>query len=103
MDETNDDDEPFIIGFFHPHCSAGGGGERVLWKIIQALGELKEGKLISGGRRRREKKSSKGNVDILGSLDESDLKKLKQLSVIVYTVDDPSESFKRGKYYLSVV
>jgi len=29
-----------VIAFFHPHCSAGGGGERVLWKSVQALGEL---------------------------------------------------------------
>jgi len=28
------------IGFFHPNCSAFGGGERVLWKLIQALDEL---------------------------------------------------------------
>jgi alpha-1,2-mannosyltransferase len=31
-----------VVAFFHPHCSAGGGGERVLWKAIQVLGELHE-------------------------------------------------------------
>lgn len=31
-----------VIGFFHPNCSSGGGGERVLWKMIQALSELIE-------------------------------------------------------------
>lgn len=30
------------IAFFHPHCSAGGGGERVLWKAIKALAELND-------------------------------------------------------------
>ncbi len=25
------------VGFFHPYCNAGGGGERVLWCAIQAL------------------------------------------------------------------
>lgn len=25
------------IGFFHPYCNAGGGGERVLWCAIRAL------------------------------------------------------------------
>jgi len=25
------------IGFFHPYCDAGGGGERVLWVLIDAL------------------------------------------------------------------
>lgn len=29
-----------VIAFFHPYCSAGGGGERVLWKIIEVLGDL---------------------------------------------------------------
>ncbi|KAK9456425.1 hypothetical protein V1511DRAFT_281953 [Dipodascopsis uninucleata] len=27
---------PFIVGFFHPYCNAGGGGERVLWTAIHA-------------------------------------------------------------------
>jgi len=26
-----------IVGFFHPYCNAGGGGERVLWVAIQSL------------------------------------------------------------------
>lgn len=26
-----------IVGFFHPYCNAGGGGERVLWCAIRAL------------------------------------------------------------------
>lgn len=29
-----------VLAFFHPHCSSGGGGERVLWAIIQAIGEI---------------------------------------------------------------
>jgi alpha-1,2-mannosyltransferase len=28
------------IAFFHPYCLAGGGGERVLWKAVQALDDL---------------------------------------------------------------
>ncbi len=31
-----------VIAFFHPRCSAGGGGERVLWKQVEALGQMKE-------------------------------------------------------------
>ncbi len=26
-----------LVGFFHPYCDAGGGGERVLWVAINAL------------------------------------------------------------------
>ncbi|KAI5840801.1 hypothetical protein DFP73DRAFT_557907 [Morchella snyderi] len=29
-------DEGIIVGFFHPFCNAGGGGERVLWAAIRA-------------------------------------------------------------------
>ncbi|KAL7268805.1 asparagine-linked glycosylation protein [Rhizina undulata] len=25
-----------IVGFFHPYCNTGGGGERVLWAAIRA-------------------------------------------------------------------
>src|SRR5882762_9558901 len=25
------------VAFFHPYCNAGGGGERVLWKAINAI------------------------------------------------------------------
>eukprot|EP00051_Salpingoeca_urceolata_P001715 m.43472 g.43472 ORF g.43472 m.43472 type:complete len:355 (-) comp11637_c0_seq1:110-1174(-) len=28
-----------VVGFFHPYCNAGGGGERVLWAAINALQE----------------------------------------------------------------
>jgi len=26
-----------VVGFFHPYCNAGGGGERVLWAAVDAL------------------------------------------------------------------
>ncbi|EIW52437.1 mannosyltransferase [Trametes versicolor FP-101664 SS1] len=35
-----------IVGFFHPYCNAGGGGERVLWAAIHAL-QRKEPDVIS--------------------------------------------------------
>ena len=27
----------FSVGFFHPFCNSGGGGERVLWSAIKAV------------------------------------------------------------------
>ncbi|ORY83910.1 hypothetical protein BCR37DRAFT_402462 [Protomyces lactucae-debilis] len=27
---------PVVVGFFHPYCNAGGGGERVLWAAIRS-------------------------------------------------------------------
>ncbi|CDO72210.1 hypothetical protein BN946_scf184970.g62 [Trametes cinnabarina] len=35
-----------IIGFFHPYCNAGGGGERVLWAAISAL-QRKEPEVVA--------------------------------------------------------
>lgn len=32
-----DGTKPKLVGFFHPYCNAGGGGERVLWVAIRAL------------------------------------------------------------------
>ena len=29
-----------VVGFFHPYCNGGGGGERVLWQCIHALHAL---------------------------------------------------------------
>lgn len=26
-----------VVGFFHPYCNLGGGGERVLWAAINAI------------------------------------------------------------------
>ncbi|KAI9253173.1 hypothetical protein BY458DRAFT_349645 [Sporodiniella umbellata] len=28
-------EKPLFLGFFHPYCNAGGGGERVLWTAIR--------------------------------------------------------------------
>ena len=27
----------FTVGFFHPFCNSGGGGERVLWSAVKAI------------------------------------------------------------------
>ncbi|KAF2272720.1 UDP-Glycosyltransferase/glycogen phosphorylase [Westerdykella ornata] len=35
-EQAADQDWSGIIGFFHPFCNAGGGGERVLWEAIRA-------------------------------------------------------------------
>ncbi|EEQ27549.1 asparagine-linked glycosylation protein [Microsporum canis] len=36
-DGRNHNDWAGIVGFFHPFCNAGGGGERVLWAAIDAF------------------------------------------------------------------
>lgn len=35
------------VGFFHPYCNAGGGGERVLWTAIRAI-QKRFDSLLSG-------------------------------------------------------
>lgn len=32
-----DSQEEIVVGFFHPYCNAGGGGERVLWCAINSI------------------------------------------------------------------
>ena len=31
------DESGVSVGFFHPYCNAGGGGERVLWCAVRAV------------------------------------------------------------------
>ncbi|XP_074650121.1 GDP-Man:Man(3)GlcNAc(2)-PP-Dol alpha-1,2-mannosyltransferase-like [Tubulanus polymorphus] len=35
--EIRQSDSTVVVGFFHPYCHAGGGGERVLWTAIRAI------------------------------------------------------------------
>jgi len=60
-----------VVAFFHPRCTGGGGGERVLWKMVQVLGELSA-------------HSSGSNGD-----------KKKQIQVIIYTIDAMTETYER--------
>lgn len=62
-----------VVGFFHPHCSAGGGGERVLWKALQVLGELQE---EDGSSKSKQKNKLK-------------------LHAVIYTIDPPTENYER--------
>ncbi|KAG8863218.1 asparagine-linked glycosylation protein [Serendipita sp. 405] len=34
---NEEEEDPLVIGFMHPYCNAGGGGERVLWAAIAYL------------------------------------------------------------------
>jgi hypothetical protein len=56
-----------VIAFFHPYCASGGGGERVLWKAIQVLGDMYEG-------------GSDSNIEI-----------------VIYTIDKEREDYKEGR------
>jgi len=37
LKESNNTNPPLIVGFLHPYCNAGGGGERVLFAAISYL------------------------------------------------------------------
>jgi alpha-1,2-mannosyltransferase len=91
-----DDNDVFVIGFFHPYCSAGGGGERVLWKAIQAFGELKEGKLMDR-RSDKSKKAASTTASLVTNNNTHDicLTNCKNLMVVIYTVDEPSATYER--------
>ncbi|KAL3822001.1 hypothetical protein ACHAXA_002987 [Cyclostephanos tholiformis] len=81
-DDDYDENETFVIGFFHPRCSSGGGGEMVLWKSIQALGEIKGGGDVTTTRRSG------------SSVVTTDTKKhLERLCMVVYTINEPSKDY----------
>ena len=82
---TNPDEGTFVVAFFHPRCTDGGGGERVLWKAIQALGELKEDKPLT----RRTKTSAEVKNDPSRNV-------ARNVAVVVYTIDEPSANYERG-------
>ncbi|XP_013782909.1 GDP-Man:Man(3)GlcNAc(2)-PP-Dol alpha-1,2-mannosyltransferase-like isoform X2 [Limulus polyphemus] len=37
VSQKENGDKQCCVGFFHPYCNAGGGGERVLWSAIKSL------------------------------------------------------------------
>jgi ALG11 mannosyltransferase N-terminus len=55
------------IAFFHPYCTGGGGGERVLWKMVDVLCHLIDRGLLLNP------------------------------TIVIYTVDVPSVSYTQGK------
>ncbi len=105
VESSNDDDNgAFVIGFFHPYCSAGGGGERVLWKFIQALGELKEREkkrmqeaMLTTNQHRRSKTKKENETNTIRSNEDNDddviRRNCRNISVVVYTVDEPTDNY----------
>jgi hypothetical protein len=85
-DDHRGDEGTFVIGFFHPRCGAGGGGERVLWKAIQALAELKEDAI-----------QCRGDFDEGLRHDSLVTRHCRNLAVAVYTIDEPKEGYARGE------
>ena len=57
---------PLVVGFFHPYCASGGGGERVLWKTIEVLAAAEEAELE------------------------------RPLRIVIYTIDEFRKDYKAG-------
>ena len=99
--EGGEDEGTFVVAFFHPRCADGGGGERVLWKAIQALGELKEAAVAAsnGGPPRRAKTRRDGvaiNEDAGATRrDAARRANCRNVSVVVYTIDAPSVDYEK--------
>ena len=80
----------YTIAVFHPYCSSGGGGERVLWKTVEALGEMKEDALLrSNARKGRRSKHDR-------VIDEEISANCRNMAVVIYTIDEPCESYEQG-------
>jgi len=75
-------------GFFHPFASGGGGGERVLWKMIQFLQSQKSQHCQLRQRQRNQngdKTYSENNTNNHDQEDEDDV-----IEIFIYTIDPPS-------------
>jgi len=78
-----------IYGFFHPYASGGGGGERVLWKIIQFLQKSQHYRLRQRQRNQKgdktynENNKNKNNHDHENGEDDV-------VEIFIYTIDPPS-------------
>jgi hypothetical protein len=72
--DKNDTNGMTRIAFFHPYCTGGGGGERVLWKMMQVLGGIK---------------------DRAGSSSS-----FIHPTIIIYTIEEPSISYQQGKNFI---
>ena len=109
--DDDDDGGTLVVGFFHPRCSSGGGGERVLWKSIQALGELREGKFPASTKRRPRPRRG-GSATAAATTTSTTttttttdppppphsrdvLANVRNLCVVVYTIDEPSDDYDR--------
>ncbi len=82
---TDNNTSRTFVAFFHPHCSGGGGGERVLWKAIESISELNRemSEDYNDGHVRKTQKGERGVK--------------KSLHVVIYTSDSKSDDYQRGK------
>jgi alpha-1,2-mannosyltransferase len=62
---------PKTFAFFHPYANGGGGGERVLWKMIQFLQQLQQQQQGSSSA------SSSNNTK-------------EEMEIVIYTIDPPT-------------
>lgn len=86
-----------VVAFYHPRCTGGGGGERVLWKMVQVLSEYAAGAGAGAG-------AGADDTDDGDDDDDGGPKKNKNGSsgvieqVVIYTKDAPTETYARDVY-----
>lgn len=77
-----------IYAFFHPYASGGGGGERVLWKMIQFLQSSSHRRLRCVGEK-NEGSTGNGRSNAIGNEggenDEDDI-----IEIVIFTIDPQS-------------
>jgi alpha-1,2-mannosyltransferase len=89
-DKQNRRPKKIIYAFFHPYASGGGGGERVLWKIIQFLQLLSQKNQHRQLRLRQQKKQHDGKNNNKNEDDKVDDNDDDVVEIIIYSIDPPS-------------
>ena len=90
-----------VIAFFHPYCTGGGGGERVLWKMIQVLGDqlmipATTTTIPSSAVTKRHDNDTKQQQPPPPVLSFHP-------TIIIYTIDTPTATYVQGMYAGSLV
>lgn len=84
--------KPVVVGFFHPYCNAGGGGERVLWIGIRAIQQrynfvrclVFTGDQDAKGSEILEKARTRFNISLPGPVEFVYLKKRRWVEAALY-------------------
>jgi ALG11 mannosyltransferase N-terminus len=85
--------QPKTIAFFHPYCTGGGGGERVLWKMIQVLGCMQQQQ-----QQEQEQQSVQQQQQQPSKVTRTATRttNVYDTTIILYTIDPPTLTYTKG-------
>ena len=92
-DQQNRRPKKITYAFFHPYASGGGGGERVLWKIIQflqLLSQKNQHRQLRLRQQQQQQQQSSKKEDDGDNKDDHDDDDDDIVEIVIYSIDPPS-------------